>query len=66
MGSRRDFPWRCLRLFVPAKIRTVDGHGEIDSHAGWMARGLGGIYIQNTKLCDTTVTTKIVGKGELI
>jgi hypothetical protein len=31
--QRVPAPHHCLRLFVPAKWSTVDGHGESDLHA---------------------------------
>jgi len=45
MGSRRDFPWCCLHLFVPAKIRTRDGHGNNNLHTRRIARGIDGINV---------------------
>ena len=65
-GQSREFPWHWLRLFVPAKTPTLGGHGENNSHTGWMPCGIDGIDVQGVRVHDTTVTTDIVVKKEVI
>jgi len=65
-GNRREFPWHCLHLFVPAKTSPVDGLGENKPHPGQTACRIDGIHIWNTKVCDTTATTESMVKEEPI
>ena len=54
-----QFPCRYLHLFVPVKWNRVDGHDGSDLCARWIACGMDEVYVQDTKVYGTVVTTNI-------